>query len=203
MFTYITFPIYKTRLNSDTEQLLHMKCIWLPKSLNITLFKARMFPQFNNYIYMLSICNDHRSLATPRIYLCIGFSTKKLFHQKTKTFITYDAISYSLFLSEESACRYIRKFCRLVCMDEFYKRSKFRLNRTTNKGVIKGQNIGYSSPTLDCLFEPNATFTDRTEIGARWKAWGNGSLGPLAQKFWKPRFRVLAIESWYLPMFDP
>ena len=36
-----------------------------------------------------------------------------------------------------------------------------------DKGVIKGQNIGYSSPTLDCLFEPNATFTDRTEIGAK------------------------------------
>ena len=54
-----------------------------------------------------------------------------------------------------------------------------------------------------CLFEPNAIFTDRTEIGARWNAWGNGSMGPLAQKFWKPRFRVLAIESWYLPMFGP
>ena len=52
-------------------------------------------------------------------------------------------------------------------MDEFYKRSKCQLNRTINKGVIKVQNVGYSSPTLDYLFEPNATFTDRTEIGAR------------------------------------
>ena len=59
------------------------------------------------------------------------------------------------------------KFCRLVCIDKFYKHFKFQLNRTIDKRVIKGQNIGYSSPTLDCLFEQNATFTDRTEIDAR------------------------------------
>ena len=38
-----------------------------------------------------------------------------------------------------------------------YKRSKYQPNRTTNKWVIKSQNIGYSSPILDSLFESNAT----------------------------------------------
>ena len=70
-------------------------------------------------------------------------------------------------------------FCRLVGMDKGYKRSKFQPNRTTNKWVIKSQNIGYSSPTLDCLFESNATFTDWNETCARWKAWGHESLGQL------------------------
>ena len=70
-------------------------------------------------------------------------------------------------------------FCRLVGMDKGYKRSKFQPNRTTNKWVIKSQNIGYSTPTLDCLFESNATFTDWNETCARWKAWGHESLGQL------------------------
>ena len=52
-------------------------------------------------------------------------------------------------------------------MDEFYKRSKFHHKRTINEGVVKGQNIRYSSPSLDCLFEPNVAFSNRTEIGAR------------------------------------
>ena len=52
-------------------------------------------------------------------------------------------------------------------MDKDYKRFKFQHNRTKNKYVIKVQNSGYSSPTLDCLFESNATFTDRNEIGAK------------------------------------
>ena len=37
-------------------------------------------------------------------------------------------------------------FCRLVGMGKGYKRSKFQTNRTTNRWVIKSQNIGYSSP---------------------------------------------------------
>ena len=84
-------------------------------------------------------------------------------------------------------------FCRLVGMDKGYKRSKFQPNRTTNKWVIKSQNIGYSSPTLDCLFESNATFTDWNETCARWKAWGHESLGQLDENS-----ESLVFEFWAL-----
>ena len=92
---------------------------------------------------------------------------------------------------------------RRVCMDRLYKRSKFQLNRMKNKGVIRGQSFRHSLPTLDCKFEPNVTFTDRDETGARRKVWTNESLGPSAQNFLSPLFRVMAPESWYLLMFDP
>ena len=92
---------------------------------------------------------------------------------------------------------------RRVCLDGIYKRSKFQLNRMNNKGVIRGQSFRHSLPTLDCKFEPNVTFTDRDETGARRKVWTNESLGPSAQNFLSPLFRVMAPESWYLLMFDP
>ena len=76
-------------------------------------------------------------------------------------------------------------------------------NQTINKWVIKIQNSGYSLPTLDCLFESNPTFTDRNETCARWKAWGFELLWLSAKIFCKPHFRVIAVESWYLSMFDP
>ena len=44
---------------------------------------------------------------------------------------------------------------------------KFQLIRTTNKRVLKAQTSGFSSSTLDCLFELNPTFTDRNDTGAR------------------------------------
>ena len=66
-------------------------------------------------------------------------------------------------------------------MDKGYKRSKFQPNRITIKWVIKSQNIGYSSPTLSCLFESNPTFIDWNETCARWKAWGHESLGLLVE----------------------
>ena len=80
-------------------------------------------------------------------------------------------------------------------MDVLYKRSKFQLNRMRNRRVIRGQNIRHSIPTLDCKFEPSLTFTDRDETGARRKVWTNDSLGPSAQKFLSPHFRVMAPES--------
>ena len=84
-------------------------------------------------------------------------------------------------------------FCRLVGMDKGFKRLKFQPNRTTNKWVIKSQNIGYSSPTLDCLFESNATFTDWNETCARWKAWGHESLWQLDENS-----ESLVFEFWAL-----
>ena len=68
-------------------------------------------------------------------------------------------------------------------MDGLYKRFKFQLNRMKNRRVIKGRNFRHSLPTLDCKFEPNVTFTDRDETGARRKVWTNDSLGPSAQNF--------------------
>ena len=75
--------------------------------------------------------------------------------------------------------RYI--FCRLVGINMGNKCSKVPSNRTTNKWVIKSQNIGDSSPTLDCLFVSNPAFTDWNETCARWKAWGHESLGQLLE----------------------
>ena len=75
------------------------------------------------------------------------------------------------------------------------KRSKFQLNRMTNRRIIRGQSFRYSLQTLDCKFQPNATFTDRDETGARRKVWTNDSLGPSAQNFLSPLFRVIAPES--------
>ena len=80
-------------------------------------------------------------------------------------------------------------------MDWFYKRSKFQLNRMKNRRVIRGQSFRHSLPTLDCKFEPNVTFTDRDETGARRKVWTNDSLWPNAQNFLSPLFRVMAPES--------
>ena len=80
-------------------------------------------------------------------------------------------------------------------MDVLYKRSKFQLNRMRNRRVIRGQNIRHSIPTLDCKFEPSLTFTDRDETGARRKVWTKDSLGPSAQNFLSPHFRVMAPES--------
>ena len=88
-------------------------------------------------------------------------------------------------------------------MDRLYKRSKFQLNRMKNRGVIRGHIFSQSLPNLDCKFEPNATFIDRDETGAKRKVWTNDSLGPSAQNFLSPLFRVMAPESWYLLMFDP
>ena len=82
-----------------------------------------------------------------------------------------------------------------VCMDRLYKLSKFQLNRTKNRRVIRGQSFRHSLPTLDCKFEPNATFTDQDETGAGQKVLTNDSLGPSAQKFLSPLFRVMAPES--------
>ena len=93
-------------------------------------------------------------------------------------------------------------WCRHVCMDGLYKRSKFQLNRMNSRRVIRGQSFRHSLPTLDCKFEPNATFTDRDETGARRKVWTKDSLGPSAQNFLSPLFRFMAPESWYLLMFD-
>ena len=80
-------------------------------------------------------------------------------------------------------------------MDRLYKRCKFQLNRMRNRRVIRGQNIRHSIPILDCLFKPNLTSTDRDETGARRKVWTKDSLGPSAQKFVLPHFRVTAPES--------
>ena len=81
-----------------------------------------------------------------------------------------------------------------ICMDELYKLLKFQLNRMKNRRVIRGQNFRHSLPTLECLFEPNVTFTDRDETGARRKVWIKELLGPIAQKFLPPFFRVMAPE---------
>ena len=86
-----------------------------------------------------------------------------------------------------------------VWIGRLYKRSKFQLNRISNRRVIRGQNIRHYIPT--CLFEPNLTFTDRDETDARRKVWTRDSLGPIDQKFLSPHFRVMAPGSWYLPMF--
>ena len=80
-------------------------------------------------------------------------------------------------------------------MDGLYKRVKFQLNRMNSRQVIRGQSFRHSLPTLDCKFEPNATFTDRDETGARRKVWTKDSLGPSAQNFLSPLFRVMAPES--------
>ena len=88
-------------------------------------------------------------------------------------------------------------FGRRVCMDGLYKRSKFQLIRMKNPGVISGQIFRHSQLILDCKFEPNVTFTDRDETGARRKVFTNESLGPRAQNFLSPLFRVMASESWY------
>ena len=84
-------------------------------------------------------------------------------------------------------------FCRLIGMDKGYNRSKFHPNRTTNKWVIKSQNIDYSSPTSDSLFQSNPTFTDWNETCARWKAWGHESLGQLDENY-----ESLVFEFWAL-----
>ena len=88
--------------------------------------------------------------------------------------------------------------CRYVCMDGLYKRSKFLFNRMKNTWVIKGQNFRHSLSTSGCLLEPNLTFIDRDETGARRTVWTNDSLGSSAQKFLSPLFRVMAPERWYL-----
>ena len=93
------------------------------------------------------------------------------------------------------------RLCRRVCMDRLYKRFKFQLNRMKNSRVIRGQSFRHSLPTLECKFEPNVTFTDRDETGARRKVWTNDSPGPSAQKFLSPIFRVMAPYNWYLLMF--
>ena len=80
-------------------------------------------------------------------------------------------------------------------MDELYKRFLFQLSRMRNRRVIRGQNIRHSIPTLDCKFEPYQTFTDRDETGDRRKVWTMDSLGPSAQNFLSPHFRVIAPES--------
>ena len=86
---------------------------------------------------------------------------------------------------------------RRVGMDRLYKRSKFQLNRMRNRRVIRGQNIRPSIPTLDSKFEPNLIDTDQDKIGARRKVWTKDSLGPSAQKFLSPHFRVMAPENLY------
>ena len=44
---------------------------------------------------MLSFCNAFQSLiATFRMYLCIVFSTKKIFYQQTLNSLAYDVMSY-------------------------------------------------------------------------------------------------------------
>ena len=52
-----------------------------------------------------------------------------------------------------------------------------------NRRVIRGQNINHFIQTVDCKFEPNLTFTDRDETGARRKVWTKDLLGPSAQIF--------------------
>ena len=64
-------------------------------------------------------------------------------------------------------------------MDGLYKRSKFHLYRMKNRRFIRGQSFRHSLTTLDCKFEPNVTFTDRDETGARRRPgpmtpWGQG-----------------------------
>ena len=80
-------------------------------------------------------------------------------------------------------------------MDGLYKSLKFELNRMNSRQVIRGQSFRHSLPTLDSKFEPNATFTDRDETGARRKAWTNDTLEPSTQNFLSPLFRVMAPES--------
>ena len=82
-----------------------------------------------------------------------------------------------------------------ACLYGIYKRSKFQLNRMKNRRVVKGKSFRHSLPALDCKFEPNATFTDRDETCARRKVWANDYLGPSAQNFLLPLFRVMAPES--------
>ena len=84
-------------------------------------------------------------------------------------------------------------FCSLVGQDKGYKLSKFLLNRRTNKSAIKCLNIGYSSPTLYCLFESNPTFADWNETYARWKACSHETLGQLLENS-----ESLVFEFWAL-----
>ena len=86
-------------------------------------------------------------------------------------------------------------WCRHVCMDWLYKRFKLQLNQMKNRQVILGQSFRHSLPTLDCKFEPNATFSDRDVTDAGRKVWTNDSLRPSAQIFLSPLFRVMAPES--------
>ena len=79
-------------------------------------------------------------------------------------------------------------------MDGLYKRSKFQLNRMNSRRVIRGQSFRHSLPTLDCKFEPNATFTDRDETVARQKVWTKDSLGPSAQNFLSPVFDLWPLK---------
>ena len=74
-------------------------------------------------------------------------------------------------------------------MDGLYKRSKFQLNRMKNRRVIRGQSFRHSLPTLDCKFEPNVTFTDRDETGARRKV----SFIPIGEGHIRLK---LAVQSW-------
>ena len=60
--------------------------------------------------------------------------------------------------------------------------SKFQLNLMKNGRVIRGQNFRHCLPTLDCLFEPNVTFTDRDETGAIRKVWTKDSLNLFVQQ---------------------
>ena len=138
------------------------------------------------------------------IYIGINDLRMHMYLQHRRCFPLLD-IGEKWFIYEMFGGRYFARafllaaiiFCRLVGMDKVYKRSKFQPNRTTNKWVIKSQNIGYSSPTLDCLFESNATFTDWNETCARWKAWGHESLGQLDEnseslvfEFWALKFDI-------------
>ena len=67
------------------------------------------------------------------------------------------------------------RFRRPVGTNRFYKRSKYQPDRTINKGVIEVQNFVCRSPTLDCLFKPNPTFTNPAETGTNraMNYWGH------------------------------
>ena len=93
--------------------------------------------------------------------------------------------------------------CSRVCMDGLYKLSNCQLNRIKNRRVVRCQSFRHSLPTLDYKFEPNVTFTDRDETGARRKVWTNDSLRQSAKEFLSPLSRVIAPEIWYLLKFDP
>ena len=79
-------------------------------------------------------------------------------------------------------------------MDRLYKRSRFQLNWINSRRGIMGQSFRHSLPTLDCKFEPNATFTDRDETVARRKVLTKDSLGPSAQNFLSPFFDLWPLK---------
>ena len=92
---------------------------------------------------------------------------------------------------------------RHVCMDRLYKRSKFQLNRWKTDGLlgVKVSDIPYQLWTAGLsLMRPSLIGMKLVPDERSGPMTPSGQVPKIS---YRPFFRVMAPESWYLLMFDP